>query len=179
MNATFEIARRHGAGAVVTNGAERFTVSDYSPATGDVYGHDTSGAYLKLAPDLRLIPARVIETENFAKRISALGFTVFIAKSGDYGFITDDKRERVLSFGWRDYNLSGNYGPPSTESGTGWQMSQTPGDLRTAEDVQRALYATAPDWTRRGDKGWKHYTTVDQHLAHYGKSSGYVEWGAG
>ena len=122
------------------------------------------------------------EVQRFAGKIKAWGFRVWIAESGDYGFISDDrppapnKLARVLSFSFsRGSSLSGNYGPPSTNSGTGWKMDITPGDLKSADDVLKALNAHAPEWTRRGGVGWKHYTTVAKHLAMYQSSSKYEE----
>ena len=110
------------------------------------------------------------ETSFFAGRISQMGFTVYVAKSGDYGFITDDKASRVLSFSFTDGgSLSGNYGPPSTQSGTGWRMVKGPDSLKTADDVREALYASPPDWLR--GKGWRYLSTVAQYLQHYGPSS--------
>lgn len=104
--------------------------------------------------------------------IKGLGFDVYIAKSGTYGFITDEKQERVLSFSFTDHaSLSGNYGPASRESGTGWRLDVDPWELKTAEDVHKALYASAPKFC---GNGWKHYETVAQHLAVYGSSSKYV-----
>ena len=121
---------------------------------------------------VRAATARQQEAAAFAERIKALGFAVYIAESGEYGFITDDTESRVLCFGFGcAAHLSGNYGPPSTTSGTGWRMEEDPSDLRTAEDVKRALYALAPAFA---GKGWKHYTTVAQHLATYQASSRYV-----
>lgn len=109
---------------------------------------------------------------DFAQRIKALGFVVYLAKQGDYGFITDESGERVLSFSFSGLtsDLSGNYGPPSTTSGTGWKMEADPGDMLTADDVRRALYANAPSWC---GTGWKHYATAAQHLATYNASSRY------
>jgi hypothetical protein len=57
MPSTFKLARRLGAGADLTDGTDRFLVSDYSPGTGDVYGwrlrdDGTRGAYMKLPADL-------------------------------------------------------------------------------------------------------------------------------
>lgn len=54
---TFEHARRLGAGADLTDGQDRFLVSDYSPSSGDVYGwrlrpDGRKGAYCKLPADL-------------------------------------------------------------------------------------------------------------------------------
>jgi len=108
----------------------------------------------------------------FAGFVKAKGFRVYLAKAGTYGFVTDDTESRVLSFSFTDGgSLGGNYGPPSTSSGTGWKMDAHPSDLRTADDIRRALYERAPSWC---GGGWKHYTTVKQHLAMYGESSGYV-----
>jgi hypothetical protein len=107
--------------------------------------------------------------EDFAKRITALGFRVFIAKAGTYGFITDEAGSRVLSFSFNDgSSLSGNYGPPSTKSGTGWRIAATPHDLHTAYDVRNALYASPPEWT---GNGWRKLTTLDEYLAAYHASS--------
>jgi hypothetical protein len=108
---------------------------------------------------------------DFAASIKALGFQVYVAERGEYGFITDDTETRVLSFSFTDGGrLSGNYGPPSRESGTGWCMDAVPSDLLTADHVRKALYAPAPAFA---GKGWKRYTTVEQHLATYGNSSRY------
>jgi hypothetical protein len=110
---------------------------------------------------------------EFAGRIKALGFRVFIAAKGPYGFITDADGSRVLCFSLDSVgSLSGTYSPPSTTSGTGWRMDRMPGELRTAADVKAALYATAPPWA---GNGWKRYTTLPEHLAAYGSSSGYSE----
>lgn len=110
---------------------------------------------------------------EFASFITGLGFIVYLAKDGTYGFITDDTRTRVLSFSFTDGGtLSGNYGPPSTKSGTGWRLEQAPHNLQTAAHVKRALYEGAPGWC--GD-GWKHYTTVEQHLKLYGDSSEFTQ----
>lgn len=120
---------------------------------------------------------RTEATQEFARRMKSLGFRVYIAKdgAGAYGFVTDDTDDRVLSFSfdgpWSD--LGGNYSPPSRESGTGWKMDVVPSDLKTAEDVRRALYAHPPQFC---GKGWKRLTTVAEHLAVYGWSSKYVEF---
>jgi hypothetical protein len=109
----------------------------------------------------------------FAGFVKAKGFRVFMAKAGTYGFVTDESESRVLSFSFTDGgSLSGNYGPPSTSSGSGWRMDDSPWDLRSVEDIRRALYARPPEFCGRG---WKHLTTVKQHLAMYGDSSNYVE----
>jgi hypothetical protein len=115
------------------------------------------------------------EAAIFSDRIKGLGFRVFLADEGKghYGFITDEEGTRVLSFSFmHETSLSGNYGPPSTKSGTGWRMATKPEDLRAADDVKSALYAEAP---YRENKGWRYYITLDQHLSSYGKSSKYLE----
>jgi hypothetical protein len=117
-----------------------------------------------------------MNASEFGHYVKALGFRVFIAKEswrGGYGFITDADGTRVLSFSFTDgSSLGGNYGPPSKQSGTGWRMDETPYDLKNADDVKRALYADAPSFC---GKGWKRYTTLAEHLAMYGSSSGYTE----
>lgn len=111
----------------------------------------------------------------FAGFIKGLGFNVYLAESGEYGFITDNTKSRVLSFTFSGYSqstLSGNYGPPSTESGTGWGMNAETWHMKTAKDVNEALYAHAPSHC---GGGWKRYTTVEEHLALYGASSKFKE----
>lgn len=110
-------------------------------------------------------------THDFARRITALGFRVYIARNGEapYGFIANDLELRVLSFSFNDgSSLHGNYGPPSRESGTGWRLDECPYDLRTTEDVTRALNAHPPAWE---GKGWRYLTTVAQYLKTYQDSS--------
>lgn len=52
---TIDLAKRGGAGMMLRNGrGEKFRVSDWSPATGDVYGHPINsrgiaGDYQRLA----------------------------------------------------------------------------------------------------------------------------------
>lgn len=116
---------------------------------------------------------------EFAHFVKGLGFRVWLDKTRRYGFISDDAASRVLSFSFRDGALGGNYGPATQQCGTGWRMETRLSDLRAAEDVRRALYAMPPHWVRdscRGSgDGWQYLTTVAQHLAMYGKSSGYEE----
>lgn len=109
------------------------------------------------------------EAREFAERIKAMGFVVYLVENREYGFITDDTESRVLSFSFDALsNLSGNYGPPSTESGTGWRLDRGPESLRTFDDVRTALYAYPPRWA---GNGWRHMSTVKQYLAAYQASS--------
>lgn len=111
---------------------------------------------------------------DFAKCITALGFRVYVAEGGRHGFITDDTRARVLSFSFNDGgSLGGNYGPPSMASGTGWRMDQSPWDLKTAEDVRKALYAR-PQFDC--GKGWSRFTTAAEYLAMYDRGSRFAEY---
>jgi len=113
------------------------------------------------------------EAAQFAGFIKGLGFTVYMAEQGHYGFITDETESRVLSFQFGVPNrLSGNYCPASRESGTGWAMDQDPSDLKTADDVRKALYSH-PHFNV--GLGWKSFTTVKQHLEMYGPSSKYTK----
>jgi len=119
---------------------------------------------------------------EFAQFIKGLGFRAFVASNDGirgHGFITDATGSRVLSFSMDSGDLGGNYGPPSRESGTGWQIpGATIWSLKTAEDVRRALYATPPDYCRRKTHnrgGWEHFTTLEQHLGLYGSSSKFQE----
>ena len=75
---------------------------------------------------------------EYAQQIKALGFRVWLAKSNTYGFISDDTGSRVLSWSTEDLSgaLSGNYGPASRESGTGWKHEDfSMSALRTGESV--------------------------------------------
>lgn len=115
-------------------------------------------------------------TLEFAKHITSLGFVVYIAENGDYGFITDETETRVLCFESKRFSLSGNYWPHSTESGTGWALKETMDQLLTKDDVHKALYRIAPEWCGHG---FKTYTTVGQHLKVYGPSSRYTKYSEG
>ena len=111
---------------------------------------------------------------DFVQHIKALGFRVFVAQRGDYGFITDAAGMRVLTFSFYGFDptLSGCYGPPSRESGTGWRMDRAPRDLLTTEDVRAALYAQPPAFC---GKGWHYVSTLAQYLTAYDASSRFSE----
>lgn len=107
----------------------------------------------------------------FADLMKSFGFTVYLAENGTYGFVTDETETRVLSFSTRDGSLSGNYSPPSNAAGTGWRLEATMSDLTSAKAVREALHASPPPYCKRGDDGWKRFTTVAEHLKMYGASS--------
>ena len=108
---------------------------------------------------------------TLAAQIKATGYRVFIAASGTYGFFTDTDGTKVISF-WMDLTLSfsGNYRglKDARGIGTGWRISESdPGQY----DQMFAAYP--PRWAV-GDNSWE-FTTLEQHLKNYQKSSKYVE----
>lgn len=114
------------------------------------------------------------EVAEFAKRITALGFAVYVAEDRTYGFVTDEKESRVLSFSFTNCGyLSGSYGPPTTMSGSGWRMDEDPRSLTSKDKVKAALYAMPPPWA---GNGWRYFTTVAQHMKQYDSSSHYTRF---
>ena len=108
----------------------------------------------------------------FANKLVSFGYTVYIAKSDDYGFYTDG--ERCISFGsmWNfSLDISGNY--KSTNCGTGWQIAREICDFDKAE-AEKWINTNPPFWATNGEKVT--LTTPEQHLKTYGKSSGYTEY---
>lgn len=113
---------------------------------------------------------------HIAQRLRSYGYTVYIAKTGEYGFYTDGVK--VVSFGghWQwSVDFSGNYKTNAPhQTGTGWRIAGELSDI--SEDQARAfINATAPDWATRGASIVK-YETPAQHLQTYGSSSAYVEF---
>ena len=109
--------------------------------------------------------------QHIAEKLHSYGFDVYLSKSKEHGFYTNGKK--VVSFGgsWCfSLDFSGNYKPGN--SGTGWSIARELSDI-TEEQAHEFINATAPDWT--GNKN-PIYTTPEQHLATYGKSSGYVKF---
>ena len=104
---------------------------------------------------------------EFAERIKALGFAVYLAEHETYGYITDDTESRVLSFEGNG-SLGGAYGPPSQESGTGWKLDRSCSGLETADNVRNALYSLPPFHC---GKGWSYLSTVAQYRGRYQNSS--------
>lgn len=104
--------------------------------------------------------------KELAAQIKEAGFRVFIAKSGTYGFYTDETGSRVVSFqaDLGGMKFSGNY--KSKSCGTGWGLD----DNMTFEAM---IKAGAPNWATKGE-AVKH-TTMEQHLATYQQSSVYTE----
>lgn len=112
---------------------------------------------------------------ELAQALKSYGYTVYIAKRGDYGFYTDG--QRVVSFGATlNYSLdyAGNYRTDtSNTTGTGWCIAR---DLSVIDEetAKQFIKAVAPSWATRGAK--VHYTTPEQYLKTYGQSSAYIEF---
>lgn len=115
-------------------------------------------------------PSRKVALE-VARRALNEGLRVFLADDGkgDFGFFTDREGDRVVSFQVNAGGPSfyGNYGPPSLESGTGWLILA--GFPATLSEL---LTARPPAWC---GSGWKHLTTMAQHLQAYGVPCRYRE----
>jgi hypothetical protein len=110
--------------------------------------------------------------QQIAKKLVSFGYDVYISEDKTYGFYTDGKR--VVSFGgqWHFFvDFSGNYAT-TKQSGTGWQIAREQSDI-TEEQASEYIRANAPAWT--GNKT-PVYTTPEQHLKTYGKSSGYSKF---
>ena len=106
-----------------------------------------------------------------ATKLHGFGYDVYVSDSGEHGFYTDGVR--VVSFGghWRwSVDFSGNY-RPTKQSGTGWQIANEQTDI-TEDQAKAYIVANAPAWANREPI----YTTPEQHLATYGKSSGYQKF---
>ena len=114
--------------------------------------------------------------KEISKRLIEKGMTVYIAASGTYGFFTDDKKDRLVSFqsGLEGVTFSGNYKTDNgRETGTGWRM-----DIRqsvfTIPNYSVILYSDAPHWAIKNATKVE-YKTVKEHLAFYQKSSKYKQ----
>lgn len=109
---------------------------------------------------------------EFAEHVTKQGFIAHIASRGNYGFFTDVDGKRVVSFqvDFWSIRLSGNY-HASRASGTGWGMGEIEYISSLAkQDLNRLLNANAPYWANLKPV----YTTAEEHLDAYGKSSNYT-----
>lgn len=108
---------------------------------------------------------------QIAQNLHSFGYTVYVSLDGCHGFYTDGKR--AVSFGgqWNFcVDFSGNY-KPSRTGGTGWQIATEQSDI-TAEQAHAYITANAPRWANANPI----YTTPEQHLETYGRSSGYTQF---
>ena len=119
------------------------------------------------------------ETEKAAiKEVAEMalneGLRVFIAESGTYGFFTDTEGERCVYFQMDYFTpvFSGCYKTDNPrQTGIGWRI--TDHDDPFPNKLRPLLNATPPRWAVP-DTQWR-YTTLDEQLAMYQKSSKYVE----
>lgn len=105
--------------------------------------------------------------------IKKAGFRAFLAEQGDYGFFTDQQGSRVVCFeiGLGGIGLSGNYKTSEPKkTGSGWRITDSGGRVDSVTD---AFAACPPQWAINNAK-WR-FTTLDEHLATYQKSSRYTE----
>lgn len=106
---------------------------------------------------------------DIAYTLHSYGYAVYLSKDKQHGFYTDGKR--VVSFGgqWNfAVDFSGNYAP-TKRSGTGWSIAKEQSEI-TPEQAEAYIKANAPTWTGNTNPT---YTTPEQHLRTYGRSSGY------
>ena len=104
-----------------------------------------------------------------AKALTSYGYRVYMSADNNHGFYTDGKR--VVSFGgcWNwCLDFSGNYVATKT-GGTGWQIAREVG-VPNEQQAKQYVTAIAPTWANANPV----YTTPEEHLATYGKSSGYT-----
>ncbi len=116
--------------------------------------------------------ARQETAKVFAEKCHELGFSTYLAKNGEYGFVTDMHGSRVLSFSASPFggiSLSGNY-LPSSENGTGWRIADAVYPPRNADEVNTWLYASVPSFVKGPVQP---FTTCRQYLDTYQKSSGF------
>lgn len=117
---------------------------------------------------------------RIAAQLHSYDYTVYVSSNGEHGFYTDGTR--VVTFGgsWSwSVDFSGNYKATTAEGGrrigTGWLID---GGKELScigrHTADQFIKAGAPQWAV-GAEQFK-YTTPEQHLATYGKSSGYTLW---
>lgn len=112
--------------------------------------------------------------KDFEQKIKAEGLRGFTSENGEYGFFTDLKGTRVVSF-QLDY-LTGEYlffgyyravNPAHTRSvGTVWVIDNS-------LTFKEMLVVDAPAWTTRGYS--VSYLTLEEYLKIYKKSSKFSE----
>lgn len=117
---------------------------------------------------------KVEAVAQLAQEIKAAGFRVFIAKSGTYGFYTDEAGSRVVSFqlDLGGFKFTGNYKTDQPRStGTGWGLGESASV--SVEGLRTMLESNPPQWAVRS-ANWE-LTTLEQHLKTYQASSQYTE----
>ena len=111
---------------------------------------------------------------DFAQRAVELGFHVFIAEKGTYGYYTDGSRVVSFQYDCGSMQLSGNYKTSDPKkTGNGWRMDD---DSVVIDDnaITKAISTKPPRWAV-GEATWE-LTTPEQYRATYQDSSRYVEF---
>lgn len=92
-------------------------------------------------------------------------YRVYVSKTGTYGYYTDTKGQRVVSFYMTcgDVHFTGNY--QSHKCGTGWQLQQ--------DTYENMFNANPPQWATQGER--VKLCTQAMQQARYQWSSGYRE----
>lgn len=114
--------------------------------------------------------AKIIE--EVSQNLLAQGFKVYIAAKGTYGFYTDEKGSKVISFdcdlGSVSASASYKTSNPS-KTGTGFRITEN----FDVKDAAQYLKASAPGWAI-GNATYT-FTTLEQYLKQYQDSSKFVE----
>ena len=111
---------------------------------------------------------------DFAHRALKLGYQVFIAKRGTYGYYTDGLHVVSFQCDYGGVQLSGNYKTSQPrKTGNGWRIYD---DSYAIDDtaITQAIGTKPPRWAV-GNATWT-LTTPEQHRAAYQDSSQYVEY---
>jgi hypothetical protein len=109
--------------------------------------------------------------KDIAIQLTSYGYTVYLSDDGRHGFYTDGTR--CVSFGgsWSFcVDFSGNY--LSNKSGTGWSIAKEKVSI-SEDEARKYIQSNAPLWATREQVI---YTTPEQHLKTYGRSSGYAQF---
>ena len=110
--------------------------------------------------------------QELVKELHKEGLRVFLSKAGTYGFFTNTEGNRVVSFGKNYFaiDFSGNYITDNPkQTGTCWRLNSE--NFSSYKDL---LKCSAPPWALGAAKIIR-YTTLEDKLKQYGKSSGYCE----
>jgi len=114
---------------------------------------------------------------QFAEKAVYEGLRAFLAEAGHYGFIQSPANGRIVSFQYDRLlgcvTVSGNYrSTDGRKCGSGWNIGEysPDGELH----ITPFLDARPPNWTGVHATEW-HYTTLEECLAAYQRSSKYRE----
>ena len=99
--------------------------------------------------------------KELAAHIHSLGYTVYLAESGEYGFfVTPNNHVCSFEMNYGAPHFSGNYA--SNGDGTGWGITTLQTLAPTAEQLER-ITASADELPRFSPTAWK--ITTEQYLA--------------